>query len=308
MTMVEQLLTRVDALTANANKDTTTVDNGQTPMRMSIDTPDIPAQQGYTDVINSNDVKSATATQKVIITIISNGIIRRPMQPPNIDSSSDSGGNGYNAPYINNVGVDNGGQGNGGGDDEPGDSGTGGGKGQMRKGFGYCNKRMEFTFVKSSNITINTFSGSNFNAYPYLPFCKSTKRLIYNQGDDGEILLDILTQVETWGAESLDNAKLAELARQHPKASEFNRAIMSVLLNYISGNAKAMVEYGADNGFDAWRRFYNHYLPLAADLQQISIQQLYSLTRVTENNIGSLVNNVERITELYTCSARCGSE
>ena len=61
-----------------------------------------------------------------------------------------------------------------------------------------------------------------------------------------------------------------------------------------------MVEYGVDNGFDAWRRLYNHYLPLAEDLQQILIQELYALQPVTGNNIDTLFNQVERITELYT--------
>ena len=94
--------------------------------------------------------------------------------------------------------------------------------------------------------------------------------------------------------------QLDELVRQHPKAAQFNRATMSVLFNYTSGNAKAMVAYGTNNGFDAWRRLYNHYLPLAADLQQIRIQELYALTLVNESGIDSLFNNVERITELYT--------
>ena len=86
--------------------------------------------------------------------------------------------------------------------------------------------------------------------------------------------MDILNLIESWGAATFDKAQLAELIRQCPKAVEFNRAIMFVLLNYTSGNAKAMVEYGAENGFDVWRRLYHHYLPLAADLQQILIQEI----------------------------------
>lgn len=61
-----------------------------------------------------------------------------------------------------------------------------------------------------------------------------------------------------------------------------------------------MVEYGVHNGFDAWRRLCNHYLPLAEDLQQILIHKLYSLSPVSENNIDGLFNQVERILELYT--------
>ena len=53
-----------------------------------------------------------------------------------------------------------------------------------------------------------------------------------------------------------------------------------------------------ENGFDAWRGFYHHYLPLAEDSQQILIQELYTLSPVIEHNIDSLLNQVERITEL----------
>ena len=55
-----------------------------------------------------------------------------------------------------------------------------------------------------------------------------------------------------------------------------------------------------ENGLDAWRRLYYHYMPLAGDLQQLLIQELYSLTPVSESGIDGLFNQVERITELYT--------
>ena len=166
------------------------VGNGQTPMRVSIATPESPKQPGYTNVFNSNDIKSANAVLKISITTIRNGVTRRPIQPPNTDSSSDYTGNGYNTPYINNVGLGSGGQGDDDGGDGHGGGGNGRGKGQMgKKGFGYGNKRFEFTFVKSSDTTINSFSGNNLNTNPDLPFYKSIKRLIYNQGDDGELLL-----------------------------------------------------------------------------------------------------------------------
>ena len=61
-----------------------------------------------------------------------------------------------------------------------------------------------------------------------------------------------------------------------------------------------MVEYGIENGLDAWRKLYHHYMPLADDLQQLLIQELYALSPVTESTIDTLFNNVERITELYT--------
>ena len=112
--------------------------------------------------------------------------------------------------------------------------------------------------------------------------------------------MDILTELEKCGGETFSNAQLKELVRQCPKAAEFNRAILSLLLNYTEGIAKGMVEYGVDNGFDAWRRLYHHYLPLADDLQQILIQELCGLQPVTEGNIEASFNQVERITELYT--------
>ena len=64
----------------------------------------------------------------------------------------------------------NGGRGNGGGgDDDPGDGSVGSGKGATGKGFGLGSRRMEFTLIKSSNITITNFSGANLNTQPYLP-------------------------------------------------------------------------------------------------------------------------------------------
>ena len=110
--------------------------------------------------------------------------------------------------------------------------------------------------------------------------------------------------MEKWGEQTFDNAQLKEMLRQHPKAAELNRNIMSVLLNYTSGNAKARVEYGTEIGSDAWRRLYHHYLPFVADLQQILIQEFYSLIPVTENNTDSFFNNVERIIELYIKAGR----
>ena len=167
--------------------------------------------------------------------------------------------------------MENGSRGNGGGGGDLGDGSSGSGEGTIGKGYGYGygNKRTEFTSFKSSNITISTLSGTNLNAQPYLQFYKAIKRLIHNQGDDGEMLLDILTQIEKCVSKTIDHAQLAEFIRQCSKAAEFNRAIMSVILNYTSGNANVIVEYGVESGFDAWRRRYHHYLPYAEDLQQI---------------------------------------
>ena len=74
---------------------------------------------------------------------------------------------------------------------------------------------------------------------------------------------------------------------------------MSRLLNYTVSIAKGVVEHGVDNGFDAWRRLHDHRIPLAEDLRKISMQEFYSLRPVSEGEIDGLLNEVERITELY---------
>ena len=178
------------------------------------------------------------------------------------------------------------------------------GTGIMGRNYGYNTRRNEFTLVKSSNIVIPAFSGADLNNYTYLPFHKSIGRFIYNQGEDGELLLELLIEIEKWGGNTFHNEQVKELSRQCLKAAEYNRAIMSALLNYIAGVAKGMVEYGGENGFDAWRRFYNHCRPFAEDLQQILTQELYTPSPVIDNNIDNLFNQEERITELYTKTGR----
>ena len=154
---------------------------------------------------------------------------------------------------------------NGGGGDDGVDSGT---SATVRAGGRADDRGREFSLVKSSIIIIQIVSGKNLNSNPYLPFNKSLKSLICNQGADGEQLLDILEGVEKYGATKFDNIKLQILLQTYPKAAEYNRAIVSLLLNYITSLAKGMVEHGVENGFDAWRRLYNHYIPLAEDLKK----------------------------------------
>ena len=234
--------------------------------------------------ITTNGERADSAT-------ITNGYLSRKSQTPNSDDSPD----GYNGGGINNLG-NGGGNNNGDGGDEPGSGSTNtanryGGKGEDRG--------REFILVKSNNIIIQTFSGKNLSSNPYLPFNKSLKRLTYNQGADGEHLLEILEEVEGYGATKFDNGRLQELIRARPKAAEYNRALLCLLLKYTTSIAKGMVEHGVDNGFDAWRRLYHHHIPLAEDLGKIIMQELYSLRPVSEGEIDSLFNEVERITELY---------
>ena len=60
-----------------------------------------------------------------------------------------------------------------------------------------------------------------------------------------------------------------------------------------------MVKYSVNNGFDAWRKLYHRYVPMAEDLQNILIQELMCLKSVGENEVDSLFNEIERITGLY---------
>ena len=57
---------------------------------------------------------------------------------------------------------------------------------------------------------------------------------------------------------------------------EYNAAIQMALEAYTIDIAEGMTRYGVHNGFDAWRRLYSHYMPLADDLQQL----LNNLSRI----------------------------
>ena len=87
-----------------------------------------------------------------------------------------------------------------------------------------------------------------------------------------------------------------------PKIIEFEVAVKAALLNWTSGVAINIVRYGVCNGFDAWRKLYNKYVPsppLAEDLQNILIQELMALKLVAENELDTLFNGIERITDLH---------
>ena len=75
--------------------------------------------------------------------------------------------------------------------------------------------------------------------------------------------------------------------------------------HFTTDIAEGMIRYGVHNGFDAWRRLFHHYVPMADDLQQILIQELYDLKPVAENDVDKFVNEVQRISEWYI---RPGSE
>ena len=112
-------------------------------------------------------------------------------------------------------------------------------------------------------------------------------------------LLTILDNVETYGDKPYDNNRLAALAAQCSLAYEYQVAIQNVFETYTTDVAEGMVRYGVYNGFDAWRKLYHHHVPLADDLQQILIQELYKLKLVTEQDVDKLFNEIQRISEWY---------
>ena len=242
---------------------------------------------------NIKDIMTIIKTGGIVNNvIIINGRINRPENTTESEESPRERSNGGGFHQLGNGGGSN----HGDGGDGPGGSGT---TTESRGGGRSDDRGREFTLVKSSNISIQTFSGKNLNSNPYIPFNKSRKRLIYNQGADGEILLEILDEVEGYGAIKFDNAKLPELIQARPKAVEYNGVTPSLSFNYTTGIAKGMVEHGVDNGLDARRRLYHHHIPLAEDLRKILMQELYSLRPVSEGEVNGLFHEVERVTELY---------
>ena len=131
-----------------------------------------------------------------------------------------------------------------------------------------------------------------------MPFDKAIRKLIRAQGPKGLTLLQILDNVEMYGSRPYDDNKLEALAQQCPRACEYNTGIIAALETYTSDIAEGMTKYGVCNAFDAWRRLYNHYVPLAEDLQHILIQALYDIKQVNEQDIDKLFNDVQRIVEL----------
>ena len=212
------------------------------------------------------------------------------MLSPSTDATADSPGQ-----WIAQLGA-GGVDGNGGGDDdgEPGD----GDERAYGRG-GREDRGKEFALVNPRNINVPIFTGKSLNVNPYLPFNNAIRRLILAQGAEGDTLLTILDKVEKMGANTFTNELLIELKIKYPKADEWNRVIMAALLNWTSGIAKGLVQHNVANGLDAWRKLYHRYIPLAADLQDILIRELYELKPVNESEIDSLFDEVARIKDLY---------
>ena len=132
-----------------------------------------------------------------------------------------------------------------------------------------------------------------------MPFNNAIHRLILAQGPDGEILLKLLDTIEALGNNKYTNEQLQQIISIHPKVAEFEVAVRAALLMWTSGVANNLVRYSVCNGFDAWRKLYNKYVPLAEDLRSIFIQELMALKPVGESELDAMFNEIERITDLY---------
>ena len=60
-----------------------------------------------------------------------------------------------------------------------------------------------------------------------------------------------------------------------------------------------MVKHVTEGGLDAWRELYNKYVSLIEDFQNVLIRQLTSIKPVSEANVDSLFDEIERTRELY---------
>ena len=99
------------------------------------------------------------------------------------------------------------------------------------------------------------------------------RRPIYSQGEDGELLFGISTEIETTGVSTSINLSLKEIIQECSKVAQYNRAVLAVLLIYTAGIARSKIEYGVENGLDVWRRLCYHCMCLADDLQQLLIRE-----------------------------------
>ena len=134
------------------------------------------------------------------------GIIRRTRKSPATDSSSETGDGDNSCDgfcHLANRGM---GSGGGGGDDH--DDGGNDGVAAMDRNYGYNNRKQELMLVKSSNIAVTTFIGTNLTTNPYLLFYKTMGRLICNHGEDRELLLDLHRNRKKCGAEPFTNQQL----------------------------------------------------------------------------------------------------
>lgn len=212
---------------------------------------------------------------------------------------------GYRAGGIDNLNVR---PNNGGADDPNGDDDSNvhtNTDGNRRRKRYEDDSDEEFWPVNPRNIIITTFTGNNLVTNPYIQLNNQIRKFIITMGEDGEELLRILDVVERFGKKTFTTVHLSRIKTRYPKASQYDRAVNVALLNWTGGIAQGLVRFGTQGGFDAWRKLYNKYIPLADDMQGILIRQLMSIKPVTEGEVDGFFDEVERIRELYikSCSA-----
>ena len=105
------------------------------------------------------------------------------------------------------------------------------------------------------------------------------------------MLFRILDKTEALGSTKLINEQLNNMIARYLKTAEYDIAVKSALLNWITGTANSTVRHSVNNGFDAWRKLYNRYEPLAQDLQNIFICEFMSIKPVAENDIEFIQRN-----------------
>ena len=167
------------------------------------------------------------------------------------------------------------------------------------RGYGEEDRGKEFRLVNPRNIINITFIDKQLQSNPYLKFSNQIRRLALAMGQEGEQVVSIPNTMETLGNKKYTMLDLERFTRDVLKAMEYDRLIKAALFNWTSGIAQGLVEHGTECGFDAWRKLYNRYVPLADDMQNIMIRQLISIKPVTENEMDSLFDEIGRIREQY---------
>ena len=170
---------------------------------------------------------------------------------------------------------------------------------QRPRGYGEEDRGKEFRLVNPRNTIIVTFIGKQLQSNPYMKFNNQIGRLVLAMGREGEQVVSIFDTVEKLGNKKYTSSDLARFIKDLPEAMEYDRSVKAALLNWTPGIAQGLVEHGTECGFDAWRKLYNRYVPLAHGMQTILLRQLMSIKPVAETDMDGLFVEIERIREQY---------
>ena len=143
-----------------------------------------------------------------------------------------------------------------------------------------------FILVKQRNVTMISCSGKSPHTNPYLHFSNSIRRRM-------------LDKIDVMGSNTFTIENLQAITNKYPPKQVSLTALRSALLIWATGTANSITRHSVCNGFDAWTTLYNRYVPLAQDIQHVSICELMSATPAQGNDIDPLVNGIDRITDLY---------